>query len=128
MSDQKPADVFGQESPEGERITHKAKLDELRRELALRQRVYPKRVEAAQMSQEEADRHVAALQAIIRDYEVQPWPHLRNLVIQWRDAAESLLVAGTRANRLHRDELLAVLAFAVQALRDAGLLAKEAPK
>lgn len=123
-----PAEVFGEEAPAGERISHKAKLEELRRELAMRKQVYPKQVERAAMSQEEADRRVAALQAIVADYEVQPWPQLRNLVRQWRDRAESLTVAGTRASRLHRDEILAVLAFAVQALRDAGQIEKEAPK
>lgn len=49
-------------------ITFAAKLAEVRRELALRRRVYPDRVATRRMRQEEADRLIAVMEAIERDY------------------------------------------------------------
>lgn len=122
-----PGDVFGHGQPEAARIPHRDKLAEVRRELALRRRVYPKWVEAGQLGQAQADRQLAALEAIESDYDIQPWPQTRNLVAAWRPRAESLTVLGVRAPKMHRDELLAVLAFAVEVLREAGLVEPAPP-
>ncbi|MCA0268762.1 MAG: hypothetical protein LCH53_06035 [Bacteroidetes bacterium] len=44
------------------------KIKALRRELAMRYRVYPNRVQARKMTQAEADREVAIAEAILQDY------------------------------------------------------------
>lgn len=41
----------------------------LEREIALRARVYPRRVAQGRMTQADADREIAAMRAILRDYE-----------------------------------------------------------
>jgi hypothetical protein len=43
----------------------------LERELALRVRVYPRRVEAGAMTQEKADREIAVMEAVLADYSRQ---------------------------------------------------------
>lgn len=117
-----PADMFGTAPAEERRITHVEKLRELEREARQRENVYPKLIERGTLSEERAANQTAILRAVIADYQIQPWPQTRELVRQWRDKAEPLTVLGVKANRLHREELLAVLAFAVGALRGAGLL------
>ena len=55
----------------GKPITLIDKIACLRRELALRRNVYPGRVLRRQMSQENADREMAVMTAILKDYEAQ---------------------------------------------------------
>jgi hypothetical protein len=46
-------------------------LDKLKcaqRELALRERVYPRRVASGMLTQEKADREIAVMEAIVADY------------------------------------------------------------
>ena len=125
-----PREVFGEKPAPGPRVPLNDKRKELNRELALRRAVYPKQVEVARMSQAQADRQIALLEAIAADYAIEPWPQTRALVTHWRPLAETVTVLGIHAARMHRDELLAVLAFAVACLRDAGIVGptKEAPK
>ena len=52
-------------------ITTIDKIACLRRELALRRNVYPGRVVRRQMSQESADREIAVMTAMLKDYEAQ---------------------------------------------------------
>jgi hypothetical protein len=118
----KPGDLFGSADVPEARITHREKLAELERELEMRKNVYAKRVGAGTMSEGQAKRQFAVLQAVVADYRVRPWPQTLELVRTWRDRAEPLTVLGVRANQLHRDELLAVLAFSVDALKRAGLI------
>lgn len=93
----------------------------------MRQKNYPKWIEAGRMSEEQAKRQIAALEAVIRTLEIRPWPQVLELTKQWRDKAEGLSVLGVLAPKLHRDELLAVLAFAVDALRKAGIIGGKKP-
>lgn len=123
--DHAPRDLFGEKPPEAPRLPLRDKLAELRRELGYRRHVYPKLIEEGRLSQATADRQLALLEAITADYEIQPWPQTRNLVAYWRPKAESLTVLGVRASKMHRDELLAVLAFSVDVMRKAGLLEPE---
>lgn len=55
--------------PFGHEITIQQKLNELRREMALRRNVYPGMIRSGRMTQTHADRHMAVLAAIIADYE-----------------------------------------------------------
>jgi hypothetical protein len=57
-------------------VTIKHKIGVLRRELALRKRVYPRRVAAKLMNQALADYEIAVMQAILEDYEKQYAPEL----------------------------------------------------
>jgi hypothetical protein len=50
-------------------ITNAVKLAELKREQAMRRRVYPRFVEQGRMTRAEADRHMDVLYVIILDYE-----------------------------------------------------------
>jgi len=50
-------------------ITVHDKIKSLRRELAMRFRVYPRRVADGKMTQAEADHEIAVAQAILHDYE-----------------------------------------------------------
>lgn len=115
-------DLFGEAPAATAPVTVREKRDELRRELEMRRALYPKWVEAGRMSEETSARRIALLEAIAADYEIRPWPQTTELVRQWRRAADRLTVLGVRADRMHRDELLAVLAYAVDALRKAGAL------
>lgn len=125
--DPSPADMFGEKPAEAARIPHRDKLGELKRELEMRRNVYPKLIERGQLSEPNAARQIAILEAIVADMNVQPWPQTRNLVAHWRPKAETLTVLGVPANRMHRDELIAVLAFAVDVMRRHGLLEPEKP-
>jgi hypothetical protein len=120
--------MFGDNPPDSERIPFRDKLAELKRELELRRNVYPKLIERGQLSEENAARQIRILEAVVADMNVQPWPQTRNLVSYWRPRAESLVVLGVRAAKMHRDELLAVLAFSVDVMRKAGLLEPEKPE
>jgi hypothetical protein len=125
--DPTPAEMFGDNPPDGERVPFRDKLAELKRELEMRRNVYPKLIERGQLSEETAARQIRILEAIVADWNIQPWPHTRNLVAYWRPRAESLTVLGIHAAKMHRDELLAVLAFAVEVMRRDGLLEPEKP-
>jgi hypothetical protein len=122
-----PGEVFGAVENATPRVTHQAKLAELRRELALRKSVYAKQVERGNLDPAKAAAQIALIEAVISDYEIRPWPNTVELVKTWRDAAEPLTVLGIRATKMHREELLAVLAFAVDALKRAGLLGETKP-
>lgn len=50
-------------------MTPATKIAALRREIHMRQHVYPSRIAAGKMSQAEADREIAVMQAILADYE-----------------------------------------------------------
>jgi hypothetical protein len=50
-------------------ITIPDKLKELRREMQMRHRVYPRLIGNGKMTQADADRAVAILRAVIEDYE-----------------------------------------------------------
>lgn len=50
-------------------ISYTQKLSALRRELAMRERVYPARVADRRMTQAEADHQIAVMAAIVRDYD-----------------------------------------------------------
>jgi hypothetical protein len=52
-----------------EPITNAVKLAELKRERAMRHRVYPRFIDAGKMTRAEADCALAVLNAIILDYE-----------------------------------------------------------
>lgn len=52
-----------------EPITTRHKLNEIRRELAQRRRVYPRLVADGRLPQAQADRQTRVLEAIARDYE-----------------------------------------------------------
>lgn len=122
-----PSDLFGEQPTDGKRITHADKLAELERELRLRSSVYPKQIEGGRLDQERADRQVAVLTAIAEDYRIRPWPQTRQLAAEWRPKAEALTVLGVPVTKLHREEVLAALAFAVDALRQAGVLETKGP-
>ena len=49
--------------------TTATKIRALKRELAMRRRVYPRRVKAGKMSQAEANRQIAVFEEILQDYE-----------------------------------------------------------
>ncbi len=49
-------------------FTAQEKLSEISREIALRRRVYPKQIADGRMTRAEADRHLAIMAAIARDY------------------------------------------------------------
>lgn len=49
-------------------ITHQDKVAELQREVSLRRRVYPRWVAAGRLTQADADKRIAVLQAILDDY------------------------------------------------------------
>lgn len=50
-------------------FTTAEKVQELRRELTLRRRVYPRRVEDGKLPQKTAARNIALIEALIADYE-----------------------------------------------------------
>jgi hypothetical protein len=52
-------------------ITHADKIAELRREIRMRESVYPRRIAEKRMTPAEADRRIAILRAILLDYEQQ---------------------------------------------------------
>jgi len=51
------------------RFTAREKLEEVRRELAMRRRVYPRKVEEGKLKPSKAEAQVAILEAIAADYE-----------------------------------------------------------
>lgn len=122
-----PRDVFGEKPAEAPRVPLREKRDELRRELAYRRAVYPKLVESKKITAATAERQLQLLEAVAADYDIEPWPQTRNLVGHYRPKAETLTVLNVRATRMHRDELLAVLAFCVDVMKKAGILPGEEP-
>lgn len=50
-------------------FTYTEKLECVQRELKLRRQVYPNRILTKRMSQEQADRQIALMEAIVADYE-----------------------------------------------------------
>lgn len=119
--------IFGEVPADVARVTHKAKQVELERELALRRAVYPKQIEAGRLDANRAASQTTVLQAILEDYNIRPWPATLGLVKEWRPKAETLTALGIRVSKMHRDELLALLAFAADALRKGGLVETKAP-
>lgn len=103
----------------GERVKFPAKLTELRRELVMRKNVYPRLVRDGKMSQQVADAQMAVLESIIEDYNVRPWPQTKEFVREWRDQAERVTFMGVQIRLMHREELLAVVAYAKVALETA---------
>jgi hypothetical protein len=57
-------------------MTNHDKYECARRELAMRQRVYPKWVESGRMSQATADHEIACMKAIVEDYKEKAEPSL----------------------------------------------------
>ncbi|MGR3484038.1 MAG: hypothetical protein ACU0BF_01725 [Paracoccaceae bacterium] len=53
-------------------VTPAEKLEELRRELRMRQRVYPRQIQLGRMTQADADRRIAVLEAVAADYDTLP--------------------------------------------------------
>jgi ribosomal 50S subunit-associated protein YjgA (DUF615 family) len=47
------------------------KLREIKREIAMRRTTYPRWVAAKRLTQHDADRQIAILEAIMRDYEIE---------------------------------------------------------
>lgn len=124
-----PRDLFGEKPADAPRMPLRDKRDELRREVNVRRSVYPRLVADGKLGQLTADRQLALMESILADYEIEPWPQTRNFVAHWRPKAETLTVIGARATRMHRDELLAVLAFCVDVMKKAGILpGAEPPK
>ena len=54
---------------EGDEIPIEEKIAHLRREVAMRRSVYPRQVAARKMKQDQADRGIAVMVAILEDYE-----------------------------------------------------------
>ena len=110
-------DMFGDvaEKPT-ERIKFPEKLKELERELAMRRRVYPGLIERGKLTEDKADRQIKVLESVIADYNVRVWPQTKAFVGEWREDAERITFMGVQLNRMHREELLAVVAFCKSAL------------
>ncbi|MCC6918921.1 MAG: hypothetical protein IT548_06935 [Alphaproteobacteria bacterium] len=49
-------------------FTREAKREAIERELGMRRRVYPRWVEKGRMSQRQADKEIAVMEAILTDY------------------------------------------------------------
>lgn len=117
---EKPAEqteMFGDRIGDpGDRVMFGAKLSELRRELAMRKNVYPRMVSRSKMSQKAADEQNAILEAIVDDYNIRVWPQTKDFVREWRDQAERITFMGVQIRQMHREELLAVVAYAKAAL------------
>lgn len=103
----------------GERIKFPAKLAELRRELGMRKNVYPRLVGDGKISQQVADTRMAVLESIIEDYNVRPWPQTKEFIREWRDYAERVTFMGVQIRLMHREELLAIVAYSKIALKTA---------
>ena len=73
MEDDAGADDGGEDSAGGgglmATITLDQKIAALRREIRMRERVYPNRVAEGKMRQDQADAEVAVMKAILEDYE-----------------------------------------------------------
>lgn len=110
-------EMFGEiATPPGERIKYPEKLAELERERRMRESVHPKWIASGKLSQAQADRQLAVLNAIIDDYSVRPWPQTKDFVAEWRPQAERVTFMGVRITHMHREELMAVVAYAKAAL------------
>lgn len=110
-------EMFGETAPPtADRIRFPAKIAELQRELLYRKSLYPRWIDAGKLKQARADIQIRTLEAIIEDYNVRVWPQTRKFVAEWREAAERVTFMGVRINQMHREELLAVVAYAKAAL------------
>lgn len=114
-----PEDLFGEVERVPERVTVATKLAELNRELGFRRRLYPKWVESGRLSAERADAQLRVLEAVLADYQVSAWPQTAQFVRDWREAAQRLTFLGVPVTRMHREELLAIVAYADAAIRAA---------
>jgi hypothetical protein len=56
-------------------ITRADKIAAIRREIALRKNVYPKRISIGKMSLDKANREIEVMEAVLRDY-IGPEPSL----------------------------------------------------
>lgn len=74
MSEEK-LHLFG--APSTADVRHDDKVAELRRELAMREEVYPRLIDAGKLDQDEAARRTLILQAILEDYDVDGTPPAR---------------------------------------------------
>lgn len=70
------------ESADPETITVQQQLDELDRELHARRAAYPRRIQNGQLSQEEADYHLAEFQVLVDD------ARARQALIVWHDGGK----------------------------------------
>jgi len=110
-------ELFGEAvAPTGDRILFSTKRKELERELQMRKRVYPRWVSDGKLTQAKADAQMAILEACIVDYQVRPWPQTRKFVGEWREQADSVTFMGIRISQMHREELLALVAYSKTAL------------
>ena len=111
------SELFGDiPADETKRIKFPEKLAELERELKLRGNVYPGLVDRNKLTQERADRQIEVLRSIIDDYNVRPWPQTKQFVAEWREDAETITFMNVPIARLHREELLAIVAYCKTAL------------
>lgn len=111
------ADLFGELKPgDVGPFTQGEKIACLERELGFRRRLYPSWVEKQKMKPEEAAREVALMQAILEDVACRPWPDLMAFLDEWRPKAARITFKGVPIVKMHRDELLAVIAYARAAL------------
>ena len=62
------------------------KIDELKREIKLRQRVYPRWVDMGKLDGVLADKRILALQAVLRDYQAPRLKMLEELLEEWAEA------------------------------------------
>lgn len=109
--------LFGDVEPSTvDRIRFPAKIAELERELGYRRRLYPRWVADGKMSQAAADTQIAVLEACLADYQVRVWPQTKQFVAEWRETAETVTFMGVAINKMHREELLAVVAYSKAAL------------
>jgi hypothetical protein len=69
-------------------FTRDQKRKALQRELAFRRNVYRKRISNHTMKQDDADREIALLEAILADYTTEPEPFLSPTQIQMIGANE----------------------------------------
>lgn len=112
-------ELFGSiEADPEKRIKFPEKIKELERELLMRRRVYPGLIQNGKLTKEKAERQLQVLQSIIDDYNVRVWPQTRQFVGEWREDAELVTFMGVRCNLMHREELLAIVAFAKAALEE----------
>lgn len=114
-----PLEKFAEErGPPVAHVSRETKINALKREIAYREKAYPKRVAAAQMSQEEADAQLSYVRAILEDYEVRAWPQLGRFVTEWLPAGLRIQFLGVPMRKATRDELVAVVAYTYAALRE----------
>ena len=97
-------------------------IAELRREVAMRRNVYPKRVVAGAMTQGDADRKMAVLEAAIATLRFieQHRDALRALIMELRDTATSPDDVAARRHALMADPAVAAVVAAFPGARILG--------